>query len=177
MCSFSHLTEITTNLILKLFQHFIVDLKESPTKKVKHSMAKLSRPGRAEKEIARNKNKKTAGRKHIHEPKDTKYMNWHTPFLWNQITDAAKHPSVGYSMSASRIRDILAAKDPKTFGHISRTTIDRWIDRSGPKPRWSDAVLRMAENGNRPGGQGGRTGVLVSESSQTKLKYLTKSCN
>lgn len=79
-------------------------------------MAELSRPARAEKEIAQNKNKKTTGQKHIHEPKDAKYMNWHSPFLWNQIMDAAKHPSVGYSMSASWIRDILVVKDPKHLG-------------------------------------------------------------
>jgi hypothetical protein len=142
-------------------KHSVVDLKESPTKKAKHSMAELSRPGWAEKEIARNKNKRSSGRKRIHEQTDAKYMNWHTLFLCNQIVDAAKHPSVGYSMSASRIRDILATKDPKTFGNISRTTIDGWIDRSGLKPRWSESALLMAENGNRPGGQGGRTGVLV----------------
>jgi hypothetical protein len=137
-------------------------------------MAELSRPARAEKEIARNKNKKTTGRKRIHEPKDAKYMNWHSLFLWNQIMDAAKHPSVGYSMSASRIRDILVVKDPKTFGNISRTTIDGWIDRSGPKPSWSDAALRMAENGNHPGSEGGRTGVLVSDSSLCHIEVLNK---
>jgi hypothetical protein len=162
--SFSCRIGISTNLISELFQHFVVDLKESPTKKAKQSMAELSRPGHAEKEITHNKSKKAAGQKCIHEPKDAKYMSWHTPFLWHQITDAAKHLSVGYSMSTSRIHDILAAKDPKTFGHISHTTIDRWIYRSGPKPRWSDAALRMAEDGNHPGGQGGRTGILVSES-------------
>lgn len=132
------------------------------SKKAKSNIAELSRPGRAEKEIARNKNKKPQGRKRVHHPKDAKYTNWHSPFLWSQIENAAKHPSVGYAMSASKIKNLLALRDPKTFGHISHNTIDGWIDRSGPRPRWSDSALRMAENGNRPGGQGGRTGVLVS---------------
>lgn len=139
------------------------DTSELSSKKAKHTIAELSRPGRAEKEIARSKNKKPQGRKRVHQPTDAKYTNWHSPFLWTQIKDAAKHPSVGYSMSATRIKQILIVKDPKTFGHISHNTIDGWIDRSGTKPRWSDSALRMAENGNRPGGHGGRTGVLVSQ--------------
>jgi len=66
-------------------------------------------------------------------------------------------------MSTSTIKQVLAVKNPKLFGHISHNTIDGWIDRSGPRPKWPDSALHMAENGNRPGGQGGRTGVLVSD--------------
>jgi hypothetical protein len=46
---------------IRTILHFVVDLKDSPTKKAKHSMAELLRPGRAEMEVACNKNKKTAG--------------------------------------------------------------------------------------------------------------------
>jgi hypothetical protein len=77
------------------------DTSELLSKKAKHTIAELSRPGRAEKEIAHNKNKKPQGQKHIHQPTDAKYTNWHSPFLWTQIEDAAKHPSVGYSMSTT----------------------------------------------------------------------------
>jgi hypothetical protein len=66
---------------IRTIQHFVVDLKDSLTKKAKHSMAELSRPGCAEREVAHNKNKKTVGKKHIHKVKDAKYMNWHTLFL------------------------------------------------------------------------------------------------
>lgn len=134
--------------------------KDSPTKK---SIAELSRPGREEQEVARNKHKKPQGRKCVHEPSDAKYMNWHSPFLWSQICDAAKHPSVGYQMSATRICDVLKVKNPKTFGNIRVSTVDGWIDHTGPKARWLDAAIGMAEKGNRQGGYGGDIGVLVSK--------------
>src|ERR1700720_4711329 len=145
-------------------QRILVQLEDhaESSKMAKSSIAELSRPARAEREVARNKNKKPQGRKRVHQPKDAKYTNWHSPFLWSQIEDATRHPSVGYAMSASKIKQVLAVKNPKLFGHISHNTIDRWIDRSGPRPKWSDSALCMAENGNQPGGQGGRTGVLVS---------------
>lgn len=117
--------------------------------------------------MARLKNKKPQGRPHKSEnlPKAAKYMNWHAPFLWEEIAEAALHPSVGYTMSSSKIRDILAAKNPKLFGKIARTTIDGWIDRTGDRPRWSDAAMLMAEDGNHVKGGRGNYGVLVSSPS------------
>jgi hypothetical protein len=152
------------NLKVPCLQYIIVELEDhaESSKKAKSSIAKLSWPGRAEREVAWNKNKMPQGQKHIHQSKDVKYANWHSPFLWSQVKDATRHPSVGYVISASKIKHILAVKDPKLFGHILHNTIDEWIDHSGPRPKWSDFALCMAENGNWPGGQGGRTGVLVS---------------
>jgi hypothetical protein len=67
-------------------------------------------------------------------------------------------------MSASEIRNILQRRDPMVFTKISHTTINEWIDQSGPKPRWSDKALRMAENGNRQlNPNGGHRGALVSD--------------
>lgn len=115
--------------------------------------------------MAHLKNKKPQGRKPKEDklPKKAAYMNWHSPFLWDDIAKAAKHPSVGYNMSASKIRDHLVRMNPTHFGKIARTTIDGWIDRTGDRPRWSDAALLMAEDGNHVKGGRGRYGVLVSD--------------
>lgn len=64
-------------------------------------------------------------------------------------------------MSSTKIRDVLKLRDMKTFGTISRGTIDGWIDRTGDRPRWSDNALKLAEKGNEQGGHGGQIGVLV----------------
>jgi hypothetical protein len=90
--------------------------------------------------------KNPKGRKRKNEPRPAKYHNWHTPFCWSQIKIAAKQ--VGWKMSASAIVRALNRTDPETFAGISRTTVEAWIDRKGPKPRWSDAVLKKVEQGN-----------------------------
>lgn len=139
----------------------MVDLEDKPVKQHKHSIAELSRPERAQKERIRQK-KKYKGRTRKNEAQDAKYHNWFSPFLWSQIVDIAKHPAVGPNMSSHYIIQVLKQKDPVTFEHLSRGTVDGWIDRSGSKPRWSDATLRRAEKGNHQGhANGGRRGVLV----------------
>lgn len=76
--------------------------------------------------------------------------------------DVAKHPAIGPKMSSHYIVQVLKHKDPVIFEHLSRGTVDGWINRSEDKPRWSDATLRRAENGNHQGHiNGGRRGVLV----------------
>jgi hypothetical protein len=115
----------------------------SPTKKPKQNIAELTRPARALKEKIRSAKKNPKGRKQINEARPAKYHNWHTPFCWSQIKIAAKQ--VGWRMSASAIVCALNRMDPDTFAGISRTTIDSWIDRKGPKPQWSNAVLKKAE--------------------------------
>jgi len=94
------------------------------SKMAKSSIAEFSHPGRAEKEIAHQKKKKPQGQKHIHQTTNAKYSNWHSLFLWSQIDQAARHPSVGYSMSATKIKNFLILKDPRTFGHILHNTIN-----------------------------------------------------
>jgi hypothetical protein len=150
--------------IREVFSQVISVLWEDrPTKRSRHSVAEMTRPHRSFKEEARRENKKPQGQKRKHEPRDAKYHNWHTPFFWIQIVAAAKNPAVGWEMSSTKIVQILQKKDPETFAGMSRSTIEGWIDRSGNRPKWSDAALRMAENGNRQGHQnGGRRGALVS---------------
>lgn len=80
-----------------------------------------------------------------------------------QILEAGK--AVSWEMSASAIRNWLQKKDPTVFEKISQTTINGWIDRSGPQPKWSDNTLWLAEKGNQQGHpNGGHRGALVSES-------------
>ena len=134
--------------------------RASPAKKSKKNIAELTRPARAIKEKIRSAKKKPQGRKRVNEARPAKYHNWHTPFCWSQIKIAAKQ--VGWRMSASAIVHALNHMDRDTFAAISRTTVDSWIDRKGPKPRWSDAVLKKVEQGNDPGhNKGGRRGILV----------------
>ena len=54
-------------------------------------------------------------------------------------------------MSTSAIIHALNRMVPDTFAGIRCTTVEGWIDRKGPKPRWSDAVLKKVEQGNDPG--------------------------
>jgi hypothetical protein len=65
-------------------------------------------------------------------------------------------------MSASEIANGLKKRNPDTFGKLNRNTIEGWIDRSGAKPKWKEAVLRRVEDGNSPGhNKGGQRGILV----------------
>lgn len=146
-------------------------LEDHPTKRVRTGDAELSRPGRAHNERLR-KDKKPQGRKRQHEPQEAIYHNWHTPFLWRQILEAARDPSVGKKMGSWMIMKVLRKKDAETFKALSHTTIEGWIDRKDREhPRWSDAALRMGELGNHQGhSNGGRKGALVSASAPQLLQ-------
>lgn len=74
-------------------------------------------------------------------------------------------------MSASEIVKILKKRDPVTFDGLRRTTVNSWIDRSGPRPQWTAAVReRITSNkGNTPGhDKGGRRGILVCNFADTE---------
>ena len=134
-----------------------------PSKVLKTGIAELSRPDRAQNEYICQKRKETEkrGRPRIKEPRPAVYHNWFSPFLWNQILIAGK--AVGWEMSSSEIRNWLRRKHPETFGSISHTTINEWIDCSGPRPKWSEKALKMVENGNHQHNpNGGCRGALVS---------------
>lgn len=108
--------------------------------------------------------KKYQGRPRVHEHRDAKYHNWFSPFLWTQIEQGAKHPSVGRRMSTWNLVKVMQKQDPVTFKKLSRNTIEAWIDRSDPeRPRWSDSTLAKVEAANFQGhSHGGRKGALVS---------------
>ena len=141
----------------------IIHLEDAPVKRQKHSVAETSRPNWTQKKWTQEKRKKTQkkGCPSVHQARDAVYHNWFSPFLWMQILAAGIE--VGWEMSASAIRNYLRKKDPTVFANISRTTINEWIDRSGPRPKWSDKALRLAERGNHQlHPEGGCRGVLVS---------------
>lgn len=108
-------------------------------------MAELSRPECEHSERVNQKQKKPQGRKKLKQPQDAKYMNWHAPFVWPQILKAANSPAVGWKMSTSVIHDELRRMNPEVFQWINHNTIEHWIDRTGPRPRWSERALLMAE--------------------------------
>lgn len=149
--------------MLTLNQYIHPVLKDHNTKKARSQIPELSRPNRHYKEAIHEKTKKPQGRKQIHQPKEAIYHNWHTPFLWSQITLAAKDHNVGRSMSSFLIVKVLQKKDPTTFSGIARSTVKGWIDRSGPTPCWSEKALKLAEAGNHQAHpNGGQRGALVS---------------
>jgi hypothetical protein len=135
-------------------------LRDDSPKRQKTSIAELSRPNHAVKEFIRQKKTHAQGCKRKHEHKDAVYHNWHGPFTWSQIDAAAKHPAVQWS--ATRLIQQLKNHNPKFFKNLARSTVEGWIDRSGNKPQWSEAALRMAELGNHQGhSNGGQRGVFV----------------
>ncbi|KAF8805768.1 hypothetical protein BYT27DRAFT_7103765, partial [Phlegmacium glaucopus] len=69
-----------------------------------------------------------------------KYHNWFSPFLWSQIEVTVKQ--VGQKMGASEIVHAVKRINPVDFEGLSCTTVKSWIDCSGNKPRWTNAVLR-----------------------------------
>jgi len=132
----------------------------------KHSLTELSRPnGAVEKELAHQKQMHQSGQKWKNLHCDAIYHNWHGPFTWNQIVDAANHLSVGSKMSSTKIVQILKKKYAVTFKNLSCSTVESWIKHSKDgKPWWSDSTLHMAEDGNHQGhANGGCCGVFMSE--------------
>ena len=154
----------------------LADTTDESVKKIKGNIAELSRPARAIKEKMKDQKRDPKGRKRKNLSRPTKNTNWLTPFCWTQIVIVAKQ--VSWRMSASAIADGLKKRDPITFAGINRTTIDRWIDRSGDRPRWKEKTLQRAENGNSPGhDKGGHRGILslhpeIVDAIKTRLEFL-----
>lgn len=144
-----------------IFQIVDVQLEDdSSSKKMRMTIAELTRPARALKMKIKAANKKKSGRKKKVPVRPAKYHNWHTPFCWSQIQLAAKQ--VGWTMSSSEIVRVLQKRDPEVFAGLRRTTINSWIDRTGERPRWTDKMMKKVEQGNDPGhNKGGQRGVLV----------------
>ena len=124
------------------------------------SLAELSRPARELKKKIKDKTRKPQGAKPKKVARPAKYVNWFSPLSWSQIEAAAR--VVGWMMSSGEIVRELQKRNPDTFGRLNQSTVRGWIDRSGDRPRWSDAVLARIPKGNDPGHQkGGRRGILV----------------
>ena len=160
MPTISHLEKLILMKMHQIKEIELTDDVEPSLKKIKNNVAELTRPERGFKEQSRIKNCKPQGRKKVLPIRPAKYHNWLTPFCWTQIAQVAK--VVGWKMSPSEIVKLLKKKDPITFANINRTTVDKWIDRRGCKPCWSESVLRRVESGNNPGhDKAGCRGVLV----------------
>lgn len=103
------------------------------------SIAEDSHPARSLKDKFHDQNRKSCGRKKKKSCLSVKYVNWLVPFLFSRIKLAAKIAG-GPNMGVRLIVKELKWQDYKTFKSISPNTIETWIDRSGPVPRWSDSV-------------------------------------
>jgi hypothetical protein len=144
-------------------------------KRQKLSIAEATRPARQLISNHQKKHRKSQGRKKVKGAELAIYHNWFTPLCWSIITEAAR--IVGPDMSPTRIVKTCQAREPEIFRGLRRETVKGWIDRSGDRPRWSDAVVRRAEIGNAPGhANGGRRGILVSTShnNQGQGTYMSR---
>lgn len=143
---------------------------DSPAKRLKKdNIAQLSRPKRQIHALDKEKEKTNRGRPRTQEPQDARYVNWHNKLLWPHIDRASRHPEVGWQMSPTKIVRVVRREQPKLFARLSVSTVREWIDAKGPKPRWSDACLKMVASGSLSQRHGGRVGVLVS--TRTQILY------
>ena len=88
------------------YVHSSVSLKEM-SDMFSSSIAELLRPYWAFKDKQWLKKTHPQGHKKTNEHCPATYHNWHSPFLWNQIVNAAQHPSVGWQMSGTQIVSLL----------------------------------------------------------------------
>ena len=65
------------------------------------------------------------------------------------------------SNGLAKIVKELHKMEHKMFLKHAPQTVGAWIDRTGDRPRWSDATLERVKRGNKPGGLTTRVGVLV----------------
>ena len=80
--------------------------------------------------------------------------------------------SGGPKWSTRSIAKELKKRDPVTFQGFSHTTLDKWIDRTGDKPKWSERTHECVKHGNDPGhANGGRKGIFVSIDVTYKMLY------
>ena len=84
-----------------------------------------------------------------------KRTNWYHPFLWTYIDNAAR--KVGWS--AHSITNRLICDQPKLFGHITKGTVQKWIDKD-TKRGWSAATKKNIERRHALTGSG-QTGILA----------------
>lgn len=118
------------------------------------SLAEASRPKR---QIKAAEERDTVGRKRKHEPKDAVRRNWKNPQTWVMIEEAQRH--VG-SWRPCEITKHLSRVSPAIFGSLNQQVVGRWIDKTGPRPKWSKAVLEEVAHGNTPGGSTNRHPIL-----------------
>lgn len=153
-------------------QRVKMNLQDPGPSSKKVCVAELTRPARQILANAKEKTKKSSGRKATNVRCPATYHNWHTPLLWSQIKLAAVQ--VGWQMNAMDICRRLKQRDADTFAGISRSTVEGWIDRTGNKPCWNEATLHMEEQGNEQGhSKGGRQSIFVSDFAWSVGSILT----
>lgn len=128
-------------------------------------------------------NKTKVGRNKTQMKKSARYVNWITPFCWNQIQLAGrKTKSIG-GLSPSGIVKWLHRFDNLTFSRLSKSTVAEWIEKRNGIRVWKESILSRAKHGNMPGhDKGGCRGILVSGPTSntadidTHVGTLSKTC-
>lgn len=147
-------------LVLNTSQFSELEHYDETSTSAEPSITELTCPNRQFKEKARlAKPKHHQGRHRTRNTKNASYCNWQSPFIWQQILQAQK--AVGLK-SPTVIVNWLKKRDPETFAKLNKSTVNGWIDKSGPTRCWTEQVMRWAESGSNPGHtNGGKHGVLV----------------
>jgi len=126
-------------------------------------LAEDSRPHRQFKEDGRAK-RGPSGRKRQNIQGNARYVNWLSPFLWNQIETATRR--AGKPWSPGAIVKEAKRLNPTAFATLTPQVVGWWIDSDAKKcgkSRWTKTVLDRVKEGNSPGGQTTQIGILVSQ--------------
>ena len=110
-------------------------------------IAEASRPYRGFKE--ENRSESGLGRKRKHESSLAERVCWQEHNLWSQVLHAVN--VVGHPWSPTDILKRLQSTNSTAFASLTTQVIGRWIDRSGPKPKWTEAVTKRAARGRQAG--------------------------
>ena len=135
-------------------------------------MGELSRPKQAIMSKV-PKDVKGRGRKRKREATERVRVNWKHPLVFALIREAQVEVAY-YDRSAAwspvAITKRCQSKSFRIFKHLSSQVLGRWIDRSGPSPKWSAAVLADVQlNGNTPHTMSTRSAIFDSKPDLKKL--------
>jgi len=131
------------------------------------NVATLSRPvheirARYNAKERKQKHKALSDKTQAQTKRPARYVNWLTPFCWNQIQLAGRKTRDAEGLSPSAIVQWLHRFDNRTFCRLRKSTVADWIEKRDNVRVWKESVLIRAKDGNIPGhDKGGCRGVLV----------------
>jgi hypothetical protein len=83
--------------------------------------------------------------------KPVHYVNWFTPFCWNQIQLAGRKTRDAEGLSPTAIVRWLHCLNNRTFCRLRKSTVADWIEKRDGVQVWKESVLFRAKRGNIPG--------------------------
>jgi hypothetical protein len=131
----------------------------------------VSRP-RREFKIDQRSKKKVIGRPRKVEDQRAKRVNWFQPVIWSGIEEAAKR--AGKPWNCAEIVRQAKIINPQVYKTLTRQVLARWVDKDRGSA-WKTTILAQVANGNSPGGESTRFGILVmSKISARKFLLMHK---